>query len=70
MRRAPVQMHHIRKLADIDRPGRRPKAKWEKIMAARRTKDDRCLQGCHETIHAGRYDGPSTVNDLLESRMR
>ena len=31
----PVQVHHIRKLADIDRPGRRPKARWEKIMSAR-----------------------------------
>jgi hypothetical protein len=33
-----IQMHHIRKLSDIDRPGRRPKALWEKIMAARRRK--------------------------------
>jgi len=32
----PVQVHHIRKLADIDRPGRRPKADWEKIMSARK----------------------------------
>jgi group II intron reverse transcriptase/maturase len=54
----PVQVHHIRKLADIDRPGRRPKATWEKIMSARRRKTLVVCEDCHRTIHAGRYDGP------------
>jgi group II intron reverse transcriptase/maturase len=53
-----VQMHHIRKLTDIDRPGRRPKERWEKIMTARRRKMIPVCAGCHEDIHAGRYDGP------------
>jgi hypothetical protein len=53
-----LQMHHIRKLADIDRPGRRPKATWEKIMAARKRKSLAVCASCHEGIHAGRYDGP------------
>jgi hypothetical protein len=53
-----VQVHHIRKLADIDRPGRRPKAAWERIMAARKRKTLVVCENCHETIHAGRYDGP------------
>ena len=34
----PVEVHHIRKLSDIDQPGQRPKAVWEKIMMARRRK--------------------------------
>jgi group II intron reverse transcriptase/maturase len=55
----PVEVHHIRKLADIDRPGRRPKAPWEKIMAARRRKTLVLCQPCHDAITAGRYDGPS-----------
>jgi group II intron reverse transcriptase/maturase len=53
----PVQAHHIRKLADIDRPGRRPKAPWEKIMAARKRKTLMVCSECHKDIHAGRYDG-------------
>jgi hypothetical protein len=55
---SPVQMHHIRKLSDIDSPGRRPKVWWERIMAARRRKSIPVCQRCHGGIHAGRYDGP------------
>jgi hypothetical protein len=54
----PVQMHHIRKLADIDRPGRRPREIWERIMAARKRKTLAVSKTCHYGIHAGRYDGP------------
>jgi len=54
-----VEVHHIRKLADIDRAGRRPKADWEKIMAARRRKTLVVCKSCHDDIHAGRYDGPA-----------
>jgi group II intron reverse transcriptase/maturase len=56
---APVAVHHIRKLADIDRAGRRPKAAWEKRMAARKRKTLVVCANCHKDIHAGRYDGPS-----------
>jgi hypothetical protein len=55
----PVQVHHIRKLADIDRPGRRPKAGWEKVMSARKRKTLVVCLDCHRIIHAGRYDGPA-----------
>jgi len=54
----PLQVHHIRALADIDRPGRRPKTSWEKIMAARKRKTLVVCEECHGTIHAGKYDGP------------
>lgn len=54
----PVQVHHIRQLRDIDRPGRRPKEPWEKIMAARKRKTLVVCLRCHGDIHAGRYDGP------------
>jgi group II intron reverse transcriptase/maturase len=54
-----VAVHHIRKLADIDRPGRRPRTPWEKIMSARKRKTLVVCEPCHEAIHAGRYDGPS-----------
>jgi len=55
---ADVQVHHIRALKDIDRPGRRPKAPWEKVMAARKRKTLVVCRKCHTDIHAGRYDGP------------
>jgi group II intron reverse transcriptase/maturase len=54
----PIQVHHIRKLADIDRPGRRPKAGWERIMSARKRKTLVVCEDCHRIIHAGCYDGP------------
>jgi group II intron reverse transcriptase/maturase len=53
----PVQVHHVRKLADIDRAGRRPRAHWEKVMAARRRKTLVVCKSCHDDVHAGRYDG-------------
>jgi hypothetical protein len=55
----PVQVHHIRKLADIDRPGRRLKAAWQKVMSARRRKTLVVCEDCHKIIHAGYYDGPA-----------
>jgi group II intron reverse transcriptase/maturase len=54
----PVEMHHIRKLADIDRPGRKEKTVWEKIMIARRRKSLAACLDCHDRIHGGYYDGP------------
>jgi len=53
-----LNVHHIRKLSDIDKPGRRPKALWEKIMAARKRKTLVVCKSCHEDIHAGRINKP------------
>jgi predicted HNH restriction endonuclease len=55
----PVRVHHIRKLADIDRPGRPPKADWERTMSARRRKTLVVCADCHRIIHAGRHNGPA-----------
>jgi hypothetical protein len=54
-----VAVHHIRKLADIDRAGRRPKTVWEKLMAARKRKTLIVCVPCHNEIHTGKYDGPT-----------
>ncbi len=56
----PLQMHHIRKLADLDQPGRAPKPRWMQIMSARKRKSLAVCEDCHRDIHAGRYNGPST----------
>lgn len=55
----PCQVHHIRRLADIDQPGRRPKPIWMKRMIGRRRKTLVVCLKCHQDIHNGRYDGPS-----------
>ncbi len=70
VRGEPVQVHHIRRLADIDRPGRRPKEPWERIMATRKRKTLVVCVPCHQQITHGRYDGPKPGHDTLESRVR
>jgi group II intron reverse transcriptase/maturase len=49
-----LQVHHIRKLADLDRPGRPERPAWIHLMAMRRRKTLVVCQSCHEDIHAGR----------------
>jgi len=59
MEDVPLNVHHIRKLADLDRPGRRPKADWESRMSAMKRKTLVVCEDCHRIIHAGHYDGPT-----------
>jgi group II intron reverse transcriptase/maturase len=51
--REKVEVHHIRKLADLEKPGRREKPVWVKHMAARRRKTLIVCRKCHTQIHAG-----------------
>jgi len=51
--REKVEVHHIRKLADLEKPGRREKPAWVKHMAARRRKTLIVCRKCHEQIHVG-----------------
>jgi group II intron reverse transcriptase/maturase len=51
-RNGQVQVHHVRKLADLDKPGR-PQPEWAKVMAKRRRKTLVVCQPCHHTIHTG-----------------
>lgn len=54
-----LSAHHVRKLSDVDKPGRRPKSNGLRIMAARRRKSLMVCKSCHDGVHAGKYDGPS-----------
>jgi len=63
-----VEVHHIRKLADLERPGRREKPVWVKQMAARRRKTLVVCRKCHEAIHSGKSTA-SFRKQGLESRM-
>jgi hypothetical protein len=50
-------VHHIHKLADIRKKGRRAKPEWMKTMIALRRKTLVICHACHVNIHAGRPTG-------------
>ncbi len=48
-----VEVHHIRKLADLDKFGQADRPVWAAIMAKRRRKSLVVCQHCHDDIHPG-----------------
>jgi group II intron reverse transcriptase/maturase len=48
-----TEVHHIRKLADLQQKGRGEKPLWMKTMAARRRKTLVVCHHCHRKIHSG-----------------
>jgi hypothetical protein len=48
-----VEVHHVRKLADLQRKGRRARPRWVQRMAALRRKTLVVCQACHHAIHRG-----------------
>jgi group II intron reverse transcriptase/maturase len=46
-----VQVHHIRKLADLDKLGQTDRPVWAAMMAKRRRKSLVVCQNCHDDIH-------------------
>jgi len=56
--RTNLEVHHVRTLADLNRPGRREKPAWMHLMAKRRRKTLVLCRRCHEDIHAGRPTAP------------
>lgn len=54
-----IEVHHIRKLADLERKGCKSRPEWMKKMSARRRKTLVVCRNCHESIQYGRYDGQS-----------
>jgi hypothetical protein len=52
--REDLEVHHIRKLADLNRPGRPERPAWMQLMAKRRRKTLVICHPCHENIHLGR----------------
>jgi hypothetical protein len=49
-----LQVHHIRKLADLNKPGRPERPPWVQLMAMRKRKTLVVCEACHQDIHAGR----------------
>jgi hypothetical protein len=54
-----LEVHHIRKLADLNKPGRRGKPAWMHLMAKRRRKTLVVCRRCHKDVHAGRATAPA-----------
>ncbi len=48
-----VEVHHIRKLADLNHQGKKPPPDWVGPMASRRRKTLVLCRVCHDNIHAG-----------------
>lgn len=49
-----IEVHHIRKLADLHQKGSKPKPEWIKLMASRKRKTLVLCRECHRDLHAGR----------------
>ena len=49
-----MEVHHIRKLADLNVKGRKEKSVWAQIMAARNRKTLVLCHDCHVKIHNGK----------------
>jgi hypothetical protein len=63
-----IEVHHLRKLADLKRHDRPDKPAWVHLMAMRRRKTLVICRPCHEEIHKGQSSA-STRKRSLESRM-
>jgi len=63
-----IEVHHLRKLADLNRHDRSDKPAWVHLMAKRRRKTLVICRPCHEDIHKGQSSA-STRKRSLESRV-
>jgi hypothetical protein len=52
--RTGLQVHHVRKLAVLDKPGRSGRPACIRLMAKRKRKTLVVCERCHHDIHAGR----------------
>jgi hypothetical protein len=64
-----IEVHHIRKLADLNIEGRAEKPAWAKRMAARRRKTLVVCRRCHQAIHTGKPTEQQSRKESPESRM-
>ena len=65
-----ISVHHVRKLSDLKRKGRREKPLWVQVMIAMRRKTLVVCGYCHWAIHTGKpTKEPNTGQGELESRV-
>jgi len=58
-RGVPIQIHHIKRLTDLKKGGRRRIPQWKAAMIGLKRKTLAVCVKCHWDIHSGRYDGPA-----------
>ena len=63
-----IEMHHIRKLADIQTKHGKEVPVWKREMSMRRRKSLAVCTDCHCKIHTGEYDGRSLRKSTGEPR--
>jgi group II intron reverse transcriptase/maturase len=51
-----IEVHHIRKLADLRRADGRQRPAWQQHMSARQRKTLVLCRACHVKLHAGQFD--------------
>jgi group II intron reverse transcriptase/maturase len=61
-----VEVHHVRKLADLKVEGRKEPPIWQQVMASRRRKTLIVCKRCHDAIHAGRPTGSRGPQDAVK----
>src|SRR5439155_15095732 len=66
---ATCEGHHLRKLADLSRPGQRTKPRWVRRLAARQRKTLVVCQPCHEAIHRERPSRRKLTAELTGERL-
>lgn len=64
-----IQVHHIRKLADLKKQGGKNPPAWVIRMARNRRKTLVVCQHCHQAIHSGKMVLPKNTNEPPESRV-
>ncbi len=56
-----IEVHHIRKLADLKKPGRKDPPAWVVRMARNRRKTLVVCHRCHQAIHTGKMTVPKNT---------
>lgn len=65
-----VEVHHVRKLADLHKRGRKDRPEWIKQMIARKRKTLVVCRKCHNEIHVGQNPRGYIPKEPLESRVQ
>ena len=64
---ADVEVHHIRRLADLPHPGQPHQPVWARLMAKKRRKTLIVCAPCHSHIHHDRQPEREVTQQSLES---
>lgn len=67
-REGKIEMHHVRKLADVQVKHGKEIPKWKREMSMRRRKSLAVCTDCYYKIHSGEYDGKAIRKSAGEPR--